>query len=73
MPTIKTRVNISLSDEINSALKKIAQRDQVPTATKAERLLELALEIEEDQVWDKIATSRLKTKGKYLSHNQVWK
>jgi len=73
MATTKTRVNISLSDEIKSALKKLAIRDQVPTATKAERLLELALEIEEDQVWDKIAASRLKIKGKYLSHNQAWK
>ena len=74
MPTAKTRINVSISDELNSALKKLANRDQVPTATKAERLLEIALEIEEDEVWDKIASERLKMKNiRYLTHNQVWK
>ncbi|OGE82506.1 MAG: hypothetical protein A3B10_00320 [Candidatus Doudnabacteria bacterium RIFCSPLOWO2_01_FULL_44_21] len=74
MPTTKTRINVSLSDELNSALKKLASRDQIPTATKAERLLEIALEIEEDEVWNKIASQREKTKNvHYLSHNQTWK
>lgn len=74
MSTTKTRINVSVSDELNSALKKLASRDQVPTATKAERLLEIALEIEEDEVWDRIASIREKTKlTRYLSHNQAWK
>jgi hypothetical protein len=74
MSTTKTRINVSLSDEINSALKKLAQRDQIPTATKAERLLEIALEIEEDEVWDKIASERLKMKNiRYLTHDKIWK
>ncbi len=74
MPTAKTRINVSLSDELNSALKKLAHRDQVPTATKAERLLEIALEIEEDEVWDKIASKRQHSKNiPYLAHNQAWK
>ena len=74
MPTAKTRINVSVSDEMSLALKKMAIRDQVPTATKAERLLEIALEMEEDQIWDKIAATREKTKStEYLSHNQAWK
>ena len=74
MSTAKTRINVSLSDELNSALKKLAYRDQVPTATKAERLLEIALEIEEDEVWDKIANKRERTKNtRYLTHDQAWK
>ncbi|OGE80746.1 MAG: hypothetical protein A3H72_01020 [Candidatus Doudnabacteria bacterium RIFCSPLOWO2_02_FULL_48_8] len=74
MPTAKTRINVSLSDELNSALKKLALRDQVPTATKAERLLEIALEIEEDEVWDRIARNRQDSKSTpYLTHNQAWK
>lgn len=74
MSTTKTRINVSLSDELNSALKKLAQRDQVPTATKAERLLEIALEIEEDEVWNSIASKREKSKNtRYISHNQAWK
>jgi hypothetical protein len=74
MPTTKTRINVSLSDKLNLALKKLALRDQVPTATKAERLLELALEIEEDEVWDSLASQRSKIKNTdYLTHNQAWK
>jgi hypothetical protein len=74
MATIKTRINVSVSDELNSALKKLASRDQIPTATKAERLLEIALEIEEDEVWDKIASNRQHAKNtSYLTHNQAWK
>lgn len=74
MPTTKTRINISLSDDISRALKRLAHRDQVPTATKAERLLEIALEIEEDEVWDSIASKREKSKnGRFISHNQAWK
>jgi hypothetical protein len=73
MPTVKTRINVSVSDELNSALRKLARRDQVPTATKAERLLELALEIEEDHVWDRIAKQREQAKpSRYLTHKQVW-
>lgn len=74
MPTTKTRINISLSDDLSHALKKLAHRDQVPTATKAERLLEIALEIEEDVVWDSIASKREKFKNaRFISHNQAWK
>jgi len=74
MPTAKTRINVSLSDELNSALKRLASRDQIPTATKAERLLEVALEIEEDEVWNRIASVREKIKNaRYVTHNQAWK
>lgn len=74
MPTTKTRINVSVSDELNSALKKLASRDQVPTATKAERLLEIALEIEEDEVWNRIASKREQTKNlRYLNSKQAWK
>ncbi len=74
MPTSKTRINVSVSDEVSFVLKKLAIRDQVPTATKAERLLEVALEIEEDEVWNKVAS--LRDTGKttnYLNHEQAWK
>ena len=73
MPTTKTRINISLSGEIRKALISLAHRDHVPQATKAARLLELALEIEEDQVWNKIAEDRNTHKARYLSHKQAWK
>ena len=72
MATTKTRINISLSDEVKEALDKLARRDQVPQA-KAVRLLEIALELEEDQVWNRIASRRDVKNARYLSHNKAWK
>lgn len=73
MPTAKKRINISVSDSVNRALKKLAERDQVPTATKAESLISLALEIEEDEVWNEIVLERYTGKSaKPISHEQAW-
>lgn len=73
MPTVKTRINISLSDEVQEALHRLAKRDCIPEATKAVRLLEVALELEEDLVWDKIAEKRDKRHVRFISHAQAWK
>ena len=73
MATTKKRINITLSPAEEEAISKLAKRDHVPEATKAAQLLRLALEIEEDEVWDQIATERLKTSKKMLSHKEVWK
>jgi len=70
---MKTRINLSLSDELKEALKCLAQRDRIPQATQAVRLIEKALEIEEDQVWDEIAERRYAMKVKYISHKKAWK
>lgn len=68
MPTTKTRLNINLPYEIREALKKVARRDRVPQATKAARLLETALELEEDQVWDALARQRDTKNARFISH-----
>lgn len=73
MSTSKTRINISLSDSLRDALTRVARRDRVPAATKAAKLLEAALEIEEDQVWDALAKKRDTPKPKFLSHDNAWK
>ncbi|MBI4050750.1 MAG: hypothetical protein HY396_02125 [Candidatus Doudnabacteria bacterium] len=72
MPTTKSRINISLSDEIKEALIKLARRDRVPQATKAARLLETALELEEDQAWNAIARRRDVKSARYILHNKAW-
>ena len=61
-----------LSDEIRRALTSLAHRDHVPEATKAARLLEVALEIEEDQILDKIASSRDNSRARFISHKKAW-
>ena len=73
MPTTKARINISLSDDTMNTLRKIARRDRIPQATKAARLLEIALEMEEDKVWDTIAQKRDTKNSRYVSHNNAWK
>jgi hypothetical protein len=72
MPTMKKRLNISLSDDLDLALTKLADRDQVPQATKATDLLRLALELEEDEIWDSVASKRDKKEARFLSHNKAW-
>ena len=73
MSTAKTRINLSLSDSGRDALTKLARRDRIPQATKATRLLEMALELEEDQIWDIIAKQRDVKNARYISHDKVWK
>ena len=69
----KTRLNISLSSDLRQALIKLAQRDQIPQATKAVRLLESALELEEDQIWNKIALNRDSKAARFIPHDKAWK
>ena len=73
MPTIKTRINITLPDDAKKALARFASRDKVPQATKAARLLEMALELEEDQAWNTIAEQRDLKDARYISHDKAWK
>ncbi len=68
MSTTKSRLNISLPDDIKKALLNIAKRDQMPAATKAVRLME----IEEDEIWDKIANSRDNKNTIFHSHLEIF-
>ena len=72
MPTTKKRVNISISKPLEEALEKLARRDQVPEATKAAELLQAAIELDEDQVWDAVASKRDTKNTKFVSHKKAW-
>ena len=73
MATIKKRLNITLSKEAEKALDKVAERDKTPKATKAAQLLEIALEIEEDRIWEMVANRRDTKHSKFVSHAKAWK
>jgi len=74
MATAKTRINISVSRSTREALKQIARRDQEPVATAAGKLLEEALELEEDRVLSTIADERLKGKVRWIKDSdKIWK
>jgi len=72
MSTAKSRLNISLPDDTKKALLSIAKRDQMPAATKAVRLMEIGMEIEEDDVWDKIAANRDRKGTAFHPHAEVF-
>lgn len=73
MPTLKSRINITLPEDVREALSSLAKRDSMPEATKAARLLELALELEEDLFWNNMAEKRDVKHAKYVSHARAWK
>lgn len=72
MATTKKRINISVSKDIDESLEKLAKRDQVPQATKAEHLLRIALELEEDDVLNAIASRRDRSASRFVSHKAAW-
>ncbi len=73
MPTTKQRINVCLMDDISDTLKKLAERDQVPTATKAAYLIRMAIEIDEDDIFNRLAEERDTKNAKFISHKQAWK
>ena len=73
MSTAKARINVSVPEDVKNALIDLAKRDQVPTATKAQHLIEIGLEIEEDVAWDKIASSRDNKNTVFHAHSEVFK
>ncbi len=73
MPTTKARINITADKDVEKSLIAAARRDGVPTASKAAELLRLALELEEDFYWSKLAEERDVKGVKYISHEKFWK
>ena len=73
MPTNKARINITLPEYTRTALIKLARRDGMPQATKAASLLETALEMEEDMVWDTLAKRRDTKNAQFVSDDKAWK
>ena len=72
MSTSKSRINISLPDDVKKVLISISKRDQMPAATKAVRLMEIGMEVEEDDVWEKITSKRDSKKSTFHSHTKAF-
>lgn len=72
MPTLKKRLNVSLPEDVEEALRVLAERDDVPQATKALHLITIALEIEEDDIFNAIAEKRDTKKVQFISHKKAW-
>ena len=72
MPTLKKRLNMSLPEDIEKALSMLAKRDDMPQATKALYLIRIALEMEEDDIWNALAEKRDTKDAKFMSHDDAW-
>ena len=74
MSTKNPRLNVVLEAPLYSALRHLAQKDQVSLSLKARDLIREALEFYEDAHWAKTAESRKNTFSKKtaLTHKQVW-
>lgn len=72
MSTAKSRINISIPDDLKKVLISISKRDQMPAATKAVRLMEIGMEVEEDDMWDKIAADRDNKNSTFHSHTEAF-
>lgn len=72
MATTKKRINVSLPEDVDVALQYLAERDQVPQATKTIALIKLAIEIDEDDIWNQLAEKRDTKGAKFISHKKAW-
>lgn len=73
MPTIKNRTNITLPDELNGTLEFMSKRDNVSKSAKAVQLIQIAIELDEDEIWNSLAEARDKKNAKFISHKNAWK
>lgn len=72
MATNKKRINISVPKDLELILGELAGRDDVPVATKALELIKIGIEIDEDEIWDKLASERDTKDAKFISHKEFW-
>lgn len=73
MPTSKKRLNLTLPEDLESMLTALAERDKVSVASVATKLIKIAIEIEEDAVWDELASERDTPDAVFISHEEFWK
>lgn len=71
---MKKRLNITLDKEMDKQLRLLAKQANVPQATITTRLLNTALELEEDMRLGHVAEQRMKDGNKYiLDKDEFWK
>ncbi len=72
MPTLKKRINISVSKDVERAIEKLARRDNVPDATKSAYLIQMALEKFEAEVLKTVTSTRDTKNAAFVSHKKAW-
>ncbi len=72
MPTAKKRINITLDDEVYTALVELSERRAKSISSVSLSLIEAALERQEDRYFSDSADKRLERKEKRVSHAKAW-
>ena len=72
MPTAKKRINITIDDEVYSALVELSEKRAKSISSVSLSLIETALELQEDRYFSRIVDERLEKKEKRVSHSKAW-
>ncbi len=72
MPTAKKRINITINDEVYTALVELSERRAKSISSVSLSLIETALEQQEDRYFSDSADKRLEREEKRVSHSKAW-
>ena len=73
MPTLKSRINVTLPTQFEAFLNMAAEDAGVPKSAKLLQWAQMGAELEEDFILAQIAEQRKKeSTGKFLSHEEFW-
>ena len=72
MPTTKKRINITIDDELYRSLDKLSKKENGTLSSVSLRLIERAVELEEDLYFSREADKRLAKNEKRVAHSKVW-
>ena len=73
MPTVKHRINITVNNELYKALEILSKKRDQSLSSLSLKLIQKAIELEEDFYFSMEADSRLRKKEKRISHDRAWK
>lgn len=73
MPTTKKRINITIDDELYRSLDHLSKKEKVTLSSVSLRLIERAVELEEDLYFSREAEKRLSKNEKRVKHSKAWK
>jgi predicted CopG family antitoxin len=72
MPTAKTRINITVDDDVYDALERLSGIRDKSVAGVGLSLIEEALEYQEDRYFSRVADERLANKKRRIAHSKAW-
>ncbi len=73
MPTLKTRINVTLPTKFEPLLNMAAEDEGIPKSAKLLQWAQIGAELEEDYLLAQIVEKRKQeSSGKFLSHEEFW-